>query len=143
MCEDKVTETVVMETNRVSITKLNGGNYLILATQLEALLRAGGVWKHIEIVGHVANETAKEAVSISTSVEPSATTTQQSSANVEKNEMERNVVRAAIICSIEPEFIAIVTGCQDPRVMWKKLADANSSKCKAALHTLRNRLLNV
>ena len=29
---------------------------------------------------------------------------------------------------------------KDPREVWKKVADANESKCTASMHTLRNRL---
>ena len=116
-----------MDTAKISITKLNGSNYLIWATQVEALLQARGLWKYIE-----GDETQ-------TPVDP----TRLVDTNTEVVAKEKNSVRATIICTIEPEYISVVAGEGDPKVMWTKLADANKSKCTASLHTLRNKLLNM
>ena len=56
---------------------------------------------------------------------------------------EKDSTRATIICTIEPEYIPMIAGDRDPKVMWTKLADANKSNCIASIHTLRNKLLNI
>lgn len=38
---------------------------------------------------------------------------------------------------------AWLLGEKDPRAIWDMLGYANKSKCKAAVHTLRNRLINI
>lgn len=109
-----------MDTAKVTITHLNGTNYLIWSTQVEALLRARGLWKYID-----------------------GSNMEVTSASEAKVEQERSSARAAIICTIEPEYISMVAGDQDPKLMWKKLSDSNKSKCVASVHTLRNKLLNI
>lgn len=111
-----------MDTGKVTITKLDGSNYLIWATQIEALLQARGIWEHVD----------------GTAVIPARTA--DTFAQVMKS---RNMARAAIICSIEAEYVPMVAADRDPQVIWDKLADMHKSKCTASIHTLRSRLLNL
>ena len=121
-----------METGKITITKLNGANCLIWSTQLEALLRARGLRKYVAEQGSTTMVGTSESTAAAGAKPDEALTSKQ-----------RSEVRAAIICTIEAECIPMVAGDMEPCVMWKKLSDANLSKCKAPLHTLRNRLLNM
>ena len=111
-----------MDTGKITITKLDGTNYLVWATQVEALLQARGLWQHIE-----------DGVSVPSATEPTY-------AEFMKG---RNMVRSAIICSLEPEYVPMVAAERDPKEIWNKLADMHKSKCTASVHSLRNRLLNI
>lgn len=102
-----------MDTAKVSIARLNGENYLVWSTQLEALLLARGLWKH------VGSET-----SVGTARVPDETTAPVNEATIVK---EKNTGRATILCTIEPEYISMVAGDTDPRIMWRKLSDASVS----------------
>lgn len=53
--------------------------------------------------------------------------------------MKRSMARAAIICSLEAQYVAMVAADRDPKVMWRKLAESHKSKCTAAVHSLRSR----
>lgn len=121
-----------MDTTKFAISKLNGTNYLIWATQIEALLKAKGIWKYVCHDGSAFVEATSET-----------TTTAATAKETETMMKEKSVACATIICTIEPEYIPMVAGEDDPRTIWKKLSDANMSKCKASTHTLRNRLLNM
>lgn len=120
-----------MDTAKVSIAKLNGENYLIWSTQLEALLHARGLCKHVG-PETIADTERVSGVTTAPVIEQSDTIAK-----------EKSTVRATILCTIEPEYISMVAGDTDPRVMWRKLSDANKSKCQASLYTLRNNLLNM
>lgn len=109
----------IMDVSKVVITKLNGENYLIWATQVEALLQARDLWKYIDGSHEEVGNT---------------------SADVKKH---KSMARAAIICSVETEYVPMIAGTKDPKEMWDMLADSNKSKCTASVHTLRNRLLNI
>lgn len=76
-----------MDTGKVVISKLNGANYLIWAAQLEALLQARGVWEHVELETPLPDRSAANCAEVS---------------------KDKNIARAAIICSLEPEFIPMV-----------------------------------
>ena len=114
-----------MDVTKVVIAKLNGTNYLVWATQMQALLQARDLWKHVG--------------------EPMVSVPTVTAAGTSGNEdaKEECMARAMIICGIEAEFIPMVAAEQNPRKVWKLLADANNSKCTASIHTLRNRLLNM
>lgn len=56
---------------------------------------------------------------------------------------EKYMARAAIIYTIESEYIPMVAIQQGPGKIWRKLANANKSKCVASVHTLRRRLMNM
>ena len=102
-----------MDVSKVVIAKLNGTNYLVWATQMQALLQAKDLWKHA----------GGEVVSV-----PTPTATGTSTNDEAKGEC---MARAMIICSIEAEFIPRIAAEQNPRKVWKMLADANKSKCAA------------
>lgn len=121
-----------MDIGKFAIAKLNRDNYLVWACQIEALLQARALWHHVcddEEFGQTGSENETEGTETAA--------TRQSIAK------EKCTARAAIICTIEPEFIPMVAGEKDPRKVWQKLARANKSKCVASVHTLRKRLLNI
>lgn len=111
-----------MDLAKAAITKLNSANYLVWATQVEALLQVRGLWKHIDgfTLGAAATDEEREQT-----------------AN------ERSAARATILCTIDSEYILLIPGESNPKRMWENLADANMPKCKASVHTLRNRLKNI
>ena len=120
----------IMDASKFIITKLNSTNYLVWATQMEALLQARDLWK---FVGE--EDTSNEEVSVNAPTAVGASTTET---DVMKS---KSMARAAITCSIEAEHVPTIAAIRDPREMWNKLADANKSMCTASVHTLRNRLL--
>lgn len=95
---------------------------MIWSAQIEALLQARGVWQYVET---------------------SIALPDRAAANYAEVSKGRNMARAAIICSLEAEYISMVATERDPKSMWDKLAAANKSKCAAAAHTLRSRLLSM
>lgn len=117
-----------MDVSKVVIGKLNGSNYLIWATQVEALLQARDLWKHV----------TSNVDDMEVSVPPA-----DGAVVAPNNTKAKSMARAAIICSIESEYVPMVAAERCPRKIWRMLADANKSKCTASVHTLRNRLLNL
>lgn len=55
----------------------------------------------------------------------------------------KSMARAAIICSIEAEYVPMISCEQDTNKMWQMLDDAHKSKCTVSVHTLRNRIFNI
>ncbi len=113
---------VTMDTGRVTIMKFDGSNYLIWATPLEALLQSRGLWKHVD--GNVREPAEADTSHV-------------------KFIKVKNMVRTAIICSLESDYMAIEAAHGDPEVMSEKLAGMHKSKCTASVHTISNRLLNI
>ncbi len=111
-----------VDVGKVVIRKLDGTNYLIWATQVDALLQARGLCYHV----------STEVV-----------LPERDESGYAESMKARCMARAAIICSIESEYVPMVAGVDDPKVIWDKLDDADKSKCTASSHTLRNRLMNV
>jgi len=83
-----------MDTGKVIVEKLSDNNYLIWSAQMEALLEARGVWRHIS------GETNLEG--------PQAGFTHG-----------KNVARALIICSLTAQYVAVVVSEKDPKNMWE------------------------
>ena len=125
-----------MDIGKFVISKLNGTNYLVWACQVEALLQARGLWSHV-----CDNDFTNQEMSQNESVAIEGTTT--TTATTQGIEKEKSMARAAIICTIEPEYIPMVAGEQNARKIWQKLANDNKPKCVASIHTLRKRLLNM
>lgn len=91
-----------MGTAKVSITKLNSKNYPIWATQIEELLPARGLWNYIE----------RE---ISTGASTQGTTKNSLKMMSDDHTENRNGVRAAILCTIEPDHISMIAGDKDQK----------------------------
>lgn len=107
-----------MDTGKVIVEKLSDNNYLIWSAQMEALLEARGVWRHIS------GETNLEG--------PQAGFTHG-----------KNVARALIICSLTAQYVAVVVSEKDPKNMWDKLKEVHTSRCMASEHSLRHKLLTM
>ena len=114
-----------MDVSKFAIAKLNGSNYLLWATKMQALLQAKDLWKHV-----VGNEV-------------STTTTDPTGTISNDDAKEKSMVRAMLICCIEPEFVPVVAAEENPSKVWQLLAYSNKSRCTASVHIFRNRLLNM
>ena len=114
-----------MDVSKFAIAKLNGSNYLEWATQVQALLQAKDLWKHV-----FENEVS------TTPADPSGTVSNDDA-------KEKSIARAMFMCCIESEFVSVVAAKDNPSKVWQLLADSNKSWCTASVHTLRNRLLNM
>ena len=53
------------------------------------------------------------------------------------------MARATTVCRIASEFVPMIYGERDLKVMWDRLANAHKSKCQTSVNTLQNRLLNT
>ena len=80
-----------MDVSKVFIAKLNRINYLVWATQMQALLQAKDLWKHV----------GDEVVSIPTSTETGI--------SVNNGSQGECMARAMVMCSIEAEYIPMIS----------------------------------
>ena len=102
-----------MNVSKLAIAKLNGSNYLVWATQMQALLQAKDLWKHV-----VGNEV------ITISADPTGT---MSNDRVK----EKSMARAMLVCCIDPEFVPKVATEENPSRVWQLLADSHKYRCTA------------
>lgn len=79
-----------MDSTKIVVDKLMEKNYLMWSAPMEALMEARGVYKHI-------------------SGEADMEGTQAGYAH------QNNVARALIICSLSPQYVAVVLSEKDPK----------------------------
>lgn len=110
----------IMDNTSYKIEKLNGKNYIVWAKQMEWQLAAKGLWKYVESLFRLPAVTAETYGRI---------------------KKEKDSCVALIGCSIESQIVPMIITEDDPHKMWKKLKESFKSRCAAAKHTLRSRLM--